>query len=210
MRSLKQAGSRAASQRGGDVRSNLRISSSAIPCGPHPAGRSRPSSISLETDGGRKAALPWLASDGWVITGTVPVRSTSPTAPTPRPCNARNWTPLPHAVTLDTDALARAAASPRSANMVLLGAAAPMLGISGPSAAAGIRDIFCTQGSERVVEMNLAASPRRLRSDLKTDETMKIPFLTDPGLRSALERARFPSAGHRARPRSASRATSPA
>ena len=59
-------------------------------------------------------------------------------------------------MTLDIDALAKAAASPRSANMVLLGAAAPFLGIDAAKLEAGIRDIFARKG-DAIVEMNLAA-----------------------------------------------------
>ena len=98
--------------------------------------------------------LPWLAPDGWVITGTVPVVNI-PDYPDAEALQ-RELDSLPHAVTLDTDALARAAASPRSANMVLLGAAAPMLGIGTERLEAGIRDIFARKG-EQMVEMNLAA-----------------------------------------------------
>ena len=63
---------------------------------------------------------------------------------------------LPHVVTLDIDALAKAAASPRSANMVLLGAAAPFLGLEAGKFEQGIRAIFARKG-DAVVEMNLAA-----------------------------------------------------
>ena len=74
---------------------------------------------------------------------------------------------LPHATSLaleglpvdpaaDADALAREAGSPRSANMALLGAAAPLLGIDAGRLEAGIRDIFARKG-EAVVEANLAA-----------------------------------------------------
>ena len=63
---------------------------------------------------------------------------------------------LPQVVTLDADALAREAGSPRSANMALLGATAPLLGIEAGQLEAGIRAIFARKG-EAVVEANLAA-----------------------------------------------------
>ena len=46
--------------------------------------------------------------------------------------------------------------APRSANMALLGAAAPLLGIDAAKLESGIRAIFARKGQE-IVEMNLAA-----------------------------------------------------
>lgn len=63
---------------------------------------------------------------------------------------------LPHVVALDVDAIAKSAASPRAANIVLLGAATPFLGIGAEKLEAGIRAIFARKGQE-IVEMNLAA-----------------------------------------------------
>ena len=53
-------------------------------------------------------------------------------------------------------AIAKSAASPRAANIILLGAAAPFLGIDAEKLEAGIRAIFARKGQE-IVEMNLAA-----------------------------------------------------
>ena len=57
---------------------------------------------------------------------------------------------------LDVDAIAKSAASPRAANIILLGAAAPFLGIDAEKLEAGICAIFARKGQE-IVEMNLAA-----------------------------------------------------
>lgn len=149
---LKQAEVHGMSQRGGDVQSNLRISSSAIRADLIPRGEAD-LIVSLEPMEALRY-LPWLASDGWVITNTVPLVNIPdyPDADALR----RELEALPHAVTLDIDALAKAAASPRSANMVLLGAAAPFLDIDAAKLEAGIRDIFARKG-DAIVEMNLAA-----------------------------------------------------
>ena len=149
---IKQAEVHGMSQRGGDVQSNLRISSSEIHADLIPQGQAD-LIVSLEPMEALRY-LPWLASDGWVITNTVPLVNI-PDYPDAEALR-RELEALPHAVTLDIDALARAAASPRSANMVLLGAAAPFLDIDAAKLEAGIRDIFARKG-DAIVEMNLAA-----------------------------------------------------
>ena len=149
---IKQAEVHGMSQRGGDVQSNLRISSEPIRSDLIARGGAD-LILSLEPMEALRY-LPWLASDGWVITNTVPLVNI-PDYPDAEALR-RELEALPHAVTLDIDALARAAASPRSANMVLLGAAAPFLDIDAAKLEAGIRDIFARKG-DAIVEMNLAA-----------------------------------------------------
>ena len=140
------------SQRGGDVQSNLRISSSAIRSDLIPRGAAD-LIVSMEPMEALRY-LPWLADDGWVITGITPliIIANYPEGEALR----RELEKLPLAVVLDADAVAKAAMAPRSANMALLGAAAPLLGIDAAKLESGIRAIFARKGGQ-VVETNLAA-----------------------------------------------------
>lgn len=149
---IKQAEVHGMSQRGGDVQSNLRISSQEIHSDLIPRGAAD-IIISLEPMEALRY-LPWLAPDGWVITNTAPLVNI-PNYPDAQALQ-RELEALPHVVALDVDAIAREAASPRAANIVLLGAAAPFLGIEADKLEQGIRDIFARKG-EQIVEMNLAA-----------------------------------------------------
>ena len=149
---IKQAEVHGMSQRGGDVQSHLRISSSEIHSDLIPRGGAD-LVISLEPMESLRY-LPWLAAEGWVVTSTVPVINI-PNYPDETALQAE-LKALPQVITLDADALAREAGSPRAANMALLGAAAPLLGIAAERLEAGIRDIFARKG-EAVVEANLAA-----------------------------------------------------
>ena len=149
---LKQAEVHGMSQRGGDVQSHLRISSSEIRSDLIPRGGAD-LIVSLEPMESLRY-LEWLSADGWVVTNTVPVVNI-PNYPDQTALEAE-LASLPHVVRLDADALAREASSPRSANMALLGAAAPLLDIEPAKLEEGIRAIFARKG-EAVVEANLAA-----------------------------------------------------
>ena len=149
---IKQAEVHGMSQRGGDVQSHLRISSSEIRSDLIPRGAadliiSREPMESLRY-------LEWLSAEGWIVTSTVPVINI-PNYPDEEALT-KELEAQPHVIALDADALAREAASPRSANMALLGAAAPLLDLDAGLLEEGIRAIFARKG-EAVVEANLAA-----------------------------------------------------
>lgn len=149
---IKQAEVHGMSQRGGDVQSNLRISSRRIDSDLIAQGAAD-IIISLEPMEALRY-LPWLSQKGWVITNTAPFVNI-PNYPEEEALR-REIDALPNVVAIDVDAIAKAAASPRAANIALLGAAAPFLGLAPEKLEQGIRDIFARKG-DAVVEMNLAA-----------------------------------------------------
>ncbi len=149
---IKQAEVHGMSQRGGDVQSNLRISSDPISSDLIPLGKAD-LIISLEPMEALRY-LPYLRKEGWIITNTAPFVNI-PNYPDQEKLMERIQT-LPHAVAIDVDTVAKSVASPRAANIVLLGAAAPFLGIEPAKIEESIRTIFGRKG-EAIVEMNQKA-----------------------------------------------------
>ena len=160
---LKQAEVHGMSQRGGDVQSNLRLSSEAIHSDLIPRGCAD-LVVSLEPMEALRY-VPYLAPDGWIITNTTPLVNI-PDYP-PMDSVMGELGRLPHVIAIDVDALAKEAGSPRSANMVLLGATAAVLHIlEADKLRDGIRRIFGRKG-EDVVEANLKAFDAGLASAQK-------------------------------------------
>ena len=150
---LKQAEVHGMSQRGGDVQSNLRLSTEPIHSDLIPRGAADVI-VSLEPMEALRY-LPWLSPDGWIITNTTPFVNI-PDYPDMEKVMAE-FDKLPHVIALDVDAVAKEVMSPRSANMVLLGAAASVLGILDPdNLRDGIRRIFGRKG-EDIVAANIKA-----------------------------------------------------
>ena len=149
---IKQAEVHGMSQRGGDVQSNLRISSDPISSDLIPLGKAD-LIISLEPMEAMRY-LPYLKKDGWIITNTAPFINI-PNYPELQELLDRIKA-LDHHVSLDVDAIAKEVASPRTTNIVLLGAASPFLGIEVEKIEDGIRNVFGRKG-EAIVEMNLKA-----------------------------------------------------
>ncbi len=150
---LKQAEVHGMSQRGGDVQSNLRISSDPIFSDLIPKGECD-IILSLEPMEAMRY-LPWLSKRGWIVTSTVPFVNI-PNYPPVEELMSR-LDALPNVITLDCDSIARETGSPRSSNMVLLGASAAVLDIIAPDRLReGIQAIFARKG-EAIVESNIAA-----------------------------------------------------
>lgn len=149
---LKQAEVHGMSQRGGDVQSHMRISSEPIHSDLIPKGCAD-LIVSLEPMEALRY-LPYLSKEGWIITNTVPFKNI-PNYPEMSAIEAELGR-LPHVIALDVDAIAAEIHSPRSANMVLLGAAASVIDLGEDLLRDGIRRIFARKG-EDIVETNLKA-----------------------------------------------------
>ena len=150
---LKQAEVHGMSQRGGDVQSNLRLSSDPIHSDLIPKGGAD-LIVSLEPMEALRY-LPYLSKDGWIITNTAPFVNI-PNYPEMDKVMAE-LNKMPRVVALDVDTIAKDLGSPRGANMVLLGAMAAVLHILEPEKLReGIRRIFGRKG-DAVVESNIKA-----------------------------------------------------
>ena len=132
---IKQAEVHGMSQRGGDVQSNLRISSEPIRSDLIARGGAD-LILSLEPMEALRY-LPYLSDTGWIVT------------------NAAPFVNIPNYPQVD-DLLADLKRVPRAANVVLLGAASPILGIGIEKIEDGIRRFFGRKGDD-VVAMNLKA-----------------------------------------------------
>ena len=149
---MKQAEVHGMSQRGGDVQSNLRLSDQPIASDLIPKGHAD-LIISLEPMESLRY-LPYLKEDGWLVTNSQPFVNI-PNYPDMEKVT-EELDKLPHKVILDVEAIAKEVATARAANIVMLGAAAPFIGIEYNKIEDGIRRIFGRKGEE-VVEMNLKA-----------------------------------------------------
>lgn len=149
---LKQAEVHGMSQRGGDVQSNLRISSDPIWSDLIPL-KGADIIISMEPMEALRY-LPFLKTDGWIVTSTAPF------------VNIENYPALEdvkkeleaykNLICFDMDAVAKEVASVRTSNMVLLGAASPLIPIEADKIEQSISTVFMAKG-EKIVEMNTIA-----------------------------------------------------
>lgn len=150
---LKQAEVHGMSQRGGDVQSGMRLSDSSVYSDLIPRGQADVI-ISMEPMEALRY-LPWLAPDGHIVTNTVPLVNCA-NYPTTEGLDEA-YEKLGECVTaFDSEEVARQAGSPRSANIVLLGAAAPYIGIDIEVLKDSVRKLFAAKG-EAVIEANIKA-----------------------------------------------------
>ena len=149
---IKQAEVHGMSQRGGDVQSTLRISDQPIYSDLVPKGAADVI-ISMEPMEALRY-VGFLKPDGWVITSSAPFVNI-PNYPDMQDINAA-LASLPHVVSIDIDRLAKDNGVPRSANVILLGAAAQALGIGYDKLEEAVRRVFARKG-EAIVEANVKA-----------------------------------------------------
>ena len=150
---LKQAEVHGMRQRGGDVQSNLRLSTETIYSDLIAQGKTDVV-ISMEPMEALRY-LPYLAKDGTIVTSSKPFVNI-PNYPEEAALMAE-LDSMPSVVKLDIDSVAKDAGNARGANMVLLGMAAPYIEIlSVEQLRKAISVIFARKG-ETVVDANLKA-----------------------------------------------------
>lgn len=150
---IKQAEVHGMSQRGGDVQSNLRISSSPIHSDLIGDGQADVI-ISMEPMEALRY-LPYLNKEtGWIITSSVPFVNI-PNYPDIESIKAE-YADIRNSISIDIEELAKNNGVARSANVILLGAALKAIGIDRDKVENAIRTVFGRKG-ESVVEANIKA-----------------------------------------------------
>jgi len=149
---LKQAEVHGMSQRGGDVQSNLRISDNEIASDLIPKGKAD-LIISVEPMESLRY-LPWLSPEGWIITNTN------------RYVNITNYPNMDdilneiksvkNHIAIDAEQIAKDLGSARAANIVILGASSPFLGLDYSKLEDSIKFIFKNKG-DNIIQLNLDA-----------------------------------------------------
>ncbi|MDT8392365.1 MAG: indolepyruvate oxidoreductase subunit beta [Bacteroidales bacterium] len=149
---LKQAEVHGMSQRGGDVQSNLRLSDKPVASDLIPKGQADMIIAVEPMEGLRYISM--LAEDGWLITNSNPY------------INIKNYPDigdilneiktLPRHIIIDADEIAKDLGNKKAANMVILGAALPFLGMDIKLFHNAVGDIFGSKG-EDIVKLNIDA-----------------------------------------------------
>ena len=141
------------SQRGGDVQSNLRLSTETIHSDLIKQGAAD-LIISMEPMEALRY-LPFLNNEGWVVTSSHPFKNI-PNYPEEEALTMELST-LPHVASLPIEDVAKENNLPKSANVVLLGMAAKYIDILTPEQLReSIARVFAAKG-EKVVEANQQA-----------------------------------------------------
>ena len=98
--------------------------------------------------------LPFLSKEGWIITSSTPFKNI-PNYPD-IDIISNDLAKLPHVITLNIEQMAKDNGVPRSANVILLGAAQKAIGIEYEKLEDAIRRVFGRKG-ETIVEANIKA-----------------------------------------------------
>lgn len=150
---VKQSEIHGMSQRGGEVLANLRISDKEIFSPTIPKGNADIIFAFEPLEALRY--LPWLSAEhGTVVAATAPIRNI-PNYPDIESVLAE-IRKLPRVRLIDADAIAKEAGNVRSANLVLVGAAADLLPVPPEAIEKEIVALFSRKG-EAVVQANLKA-----------------------------------------------------
>ncbi|MBN2723910.1 MAG: indolepyruvate oxidoreductase subunit beta [Deltaproteobacteria bacterium] len=149
---LKQAEVHGMSQRGGDVQSNLRISSEPIFSDLVAAGKAD-LIISVEPMESIRY-LPFLHRNGWLITSTTPYKNINDYPGEEELLNEIKK--VKNHVAIPAEAIAKELGSARSSNIVMLGAASAYLDLPFEKLEDGLRAIFGRKG-EKIVNANISA-----------------------------------------------------
>ena len=150
---LKQAEVHGMSQRGGDVQSNLRLSTEPIHSDLIRQGAAD-IIISMEPMEALRY-LPYLNKQGWVVTSSNPYKNI-PNYPDEQAI-IEELNALPNTAILPIEDLAKENSMPKSANVFLLGMAAKYIEILTPEQLReSVKRLFASKG-EKVVEMNCQA-----------------------------------------------------
>lgn len=151
--SLKQAEVHGMSQRGGDVQSNLRLSTDEIYSDLIKEGAAD-LIISMEPMEALRY-LTYLDKEGWVVTSSHPFKNIPNYPEEEALMNELNS--LPHVAALPIEDVAKENSMPKSANVILLGMAARYIEILTPEQLReSIARVFASKGG-KVVEMNQQA-----------------------------------------------------
>ncbi len=151
--SLKQAEVHGMSQRGGDVQSNLRLSTDEIYSDLIKEGAAD-LIISMEPMEALRY-LTYLDKEGWVVTSSHPFKNIPNYPEEEALMNELNS--LPHVAALPIEDVAKENNMPKSANVILLGMAARYIEILTPEQLReSIARVFASKGA-KVVEMNQQA-----------------------------------------------------
>lgn len=165
---VKQSEVHGMSQRGGAVQSHLRISDNEIASDLIPYGTAD-LIISVEPMESLRY-LPFLSTDGWIITNTTPF------------VNIPNYPDLElllnkinsykNVIAFNADEIAKKIKAPKTSNVVILGAASPFLEIPYENLISGIKTLFGRKGNE-VIEKNINA----LNAGIEKSKKYSIPII---------------------------------